>query len=378
MSQNLAVALSTILQLETAIQTAEADQKFADDFMDREDIFIGEDDPLWETIYARNIRLNSLRKEHTKTIGEYKKLYRSLKKLNHEKGEEAREIYKALKKHNQEEKTFETDESELRAHAQVPIQESHHQSAPTHQENQNPNYGDSESGFDGINESIRLFSPFEESFSLPQVQEDLTNNVRPHQNGTHIPARAAPDYDPFSHLKDTFISSLSFDGSADDQGLSSPTPHINNKYSSADMHGLPSTTNYNDHLNETKPNDDVDGSSDKKGLPSTTNGNYQHSEAALDEEDDDSTSTQGLPSTSYEDHPHMPDDRDDDDPTDEEVILFEVRKIHATHKELQAEFWDISPEDDTCCYCGAICTVMMCPEWEVCGLKACEYCKNEH
>ena len=64
------------------------------------------------------------------------------------------------------------------------------------------------------------------------------------------------------------------------------------------------------------------------------------------------------------------------EPDEEEVILFGMRKLHASHKGVQSEFWSIADGDNVCSYCGITCAVLQCPLWNECGLYACEYCKS--
>lgn len=291
--QQLAVALSTILQLDAAIEQAEVDKKAADDFIERMDIMIDDEGPFWETIYERNIKLNTLRREHATTMNEYRKLYRILKKLDPKQGEEAREIYKGLKKQRgKEEGPFQTNSAKHHDQGQTGDGQTCHQAPEYHQEN--------------IHRHPEKVQPKKETTTLPS--------------------------DPFSPFSDTFTSATAMDGSADHEWLPSTHTHAN-----ADSDHL-------SPLKQTFPSiHTMDGSVDDQGLPSA----HTCSEAA-----------------------------DDDFPTDDEIILFEIRKIHARHKDIQGEFWDISPETDICCYCGNTSTVMLCPHWEVCGLRACEYCKN--
>lgn len=67
---------------------------------------------------------------------------------------------------------------------------------------------------------------------------------------------------------------------------------------------------------------------------------------------------------------------DGDYDVDHEARHHRRQMNHAWHDNVDAEFWEISGGEHECCYCGKISTVLQCPKWETCGLRACQHCRS--
>ncbi len=84
--------------------------------------------------------------------------------------------------------------------------------------------------------------------------------------------------------------------------------------------------------------------------------------------------------TSTEPTTHQPDTLEPDKAdtaydTDEEIILLQCRRLHARHRDVKGDFWDIAEGEHVCCFCGNVLIVFECPLYERCGLRACEGCR---
>ena len=95
--QRLAEALAAILQVDSAIEKADLEQRAA---VDTAENMIAEKQggPFWHHVFESNVKLNTLKRQRDNCVNMYKKLYRDLKKLDRKKSEEARETYKELRK----------------------------------------------------------------------------------------------------------------------------------------------------------------------------------------------------------------------------------------------------------------------------------------
>ncbi|KAL6720373.1 hypothetical protein ACLMJK_002294 [Lecanora helva] len=223
--------LAEILKLDSGLD--ELEKECAEDALEEMNLPMDEDEnesDSWDSIFQRNVVLNSLKKERDLEVSEWKRLYHQLQKLHPEKSKEAKEAYKALRKRASKNKR----ESES---------EEPHNAVEIRQEQQATASG------------------------LQDPSNDHTNHLNTEDEET---PENYPNFDP-------------------DQ-----------------------------------PSDNADNAGDEN----------------------------------------------------DEIILYQMRQLHASHKEVQAEFWDIANADDICCYCGNTCAVMQCPRYEECGLSACEHCKS--
>ena len=334
--------------------------------------------------------MNNLRREHSGIMNKYNKLLRHLRSLDPEKGEETRKKYEKMRNQAQKvpeepsvEQSWWKDSQPTCAHSDA-VEGSFRGYRETREaQDSGPSSYDPSPPFpqsqEGESPTINgSYSP--DLYDRLGISSYFAHHTRQHQNKR---AHDAIENESFETGKAPASPSLSFYGwqspafngqhsviSYDNQGAGSdevsnaPTSEISSQQGPEPRAtwGSPNTNPLSPRRSSSSPSLDGWTFLDIKHQTSNQNKENHHRQSESPASETSETS----------DTSHV----SEDSVSSEEIVLFESQRNHEhLHKQLQGEFWDIAEGEQTCCYCGNVGTVMICPLFHQCGLFSCEFCK---